>query len=218
MSNIFDNRTEQPREGFNPNIDNSIKNAQASTIGKILFYLSFIFIIPIFYAVSVNNKFNRLQNRINENASNIDVQLTKRSATLIKMYDSVKGYKEFEKSVLTDITKMRNLSQSLPSTNNQAQREELSALNNSVLGRLIAVSENYPDLKSSTLFKELMEESAYIEREIAASRRTYNSVVNEYNRDLFVYPRNVIASAKHLVTAPLYMASTEERKDVKLEF
>ncbi|MEE3928409.1 LemA family protein [Mycoplasmopsis ciconiae] len=216
MSNLFNNRENNHPEGFNPSVDNRIIKAQASTAAKIIVFISFILIIPIFWYISTSNKFNRQQNQINEAASNIDIQLTKRSETLTKMFDATKSYIKYEKSVLEDVTKMRSMVSNLYYESKIEARNDLDKLNNSIFGRLIAVSENYPELKADKMFIELSEESAYIEREIAASRRLYNRIVNEYNSDLFVFPKNVVAAQKNLETAALYIASTKQKEDVKL--
>lgn len=216
MANIYDNRTPQPQQGFNPNTDNRPVQAMASGFAKTVWFLSFITIIPIVAHVIILNKLRRSQNDINNSASGIDVQLTKRSATLTKMFESVKGYTQHEKELFENVTRMRNLSQS-GQTSPEA-RQELSNLNNSVFGRLLAVSENYPEIKANTLFQQLMEESAYIEREIAAARRLYNSQVTFFNQHLFVFPTNVVARISNLWTVPLYQASEQERSDVEIKF
>ncbi|WP_334686915.1 LemA family protein [Mycoplasmopsis felis] len=93
------------------------------------------------------------------------------------MVNQVKSYKEFEKETLSDITKMR----ALTLQGGIANANELEKLNSSVFSRLITVSESYPELQSSSLYKELMNQSTYLERELQAARRTYNSYVNQFN-------------------------------------
>ncbi|WP_426461220.1 LemA family protein [Mycoplasma hafezii] len=214
MANIYDQSQPNRENGFNPTPDIEQRNAKASLGGKIFLYLSFILIIPIIWYIVKNNKLRAQQNKINQLASNIDTQLARRSETLIKLYDTTKGYANFEKSIMTDVTKMRSALLHEQNIN----RNELQELNSSVFGRLFAVAENYPELKASAMFQELAEQAAYLEREIAASRRLYNQEVNEFNTALFVWPSNVVAENAHLRTIELFQASTKQREDVKLEF
>lgn len=210
MSNLFD-QTKTNTEEFNPASDNRPKPAQAGIFGKIIYILFCIITLGIPY-ISTKNKFMRMQNKINNSASGIDIQLTKRYDTLTKLRDAVASYKKQEEDMVDKFAKMRSLLTSNPVAN----ASEIEALNNQVFGRLIAISENYPELKSSTLFKDLMEQATYLEREISAARRIYNMDVNEFNTLLFNWPHSVVASFQGLQTKPLYQASALQRQDVSL--
>lgn len=170
------NPNNNQNQGFNPNVDNSEVNAKANTAGKVLTYLSFILIIPIFIYIGTRNRLVRLQMKINEASSGIDVQLKKRRDTLVKLVDASKSSMKFEKDVLTDITKMR------AGTSTPAQEDaKLSKLQS----RIFATFEAYPNLKTPENIAQLMSVAEDIEREISASRRLYNSYVNEFNTRLF---------------------------------
>ncbi|MFL1058689.1 LemA family protein, partial [Mycoplasmopsis synoviae] len=95
-----------------------------------------------------------IQNEINENASLIQIQLAKRADTLTKLVEQVRSYKDFEKETYTEVAKLRNLTSQPSAVENGA---EIERLNNSVFGRLMAVAENYTELKASSLYKDLME-------------------------------------------------------------
>jgi LemA protein len=109
-------------------------------------------------------------------ASGIEVQLKKRRDTLIKLVDATKSYVKYEKSTLNELTKLRKSTFS--------SSEEASNLNKTAAA-IMAVAENYPNLKTNELVKETMEQASYLEREIGAARRLYNSQVTSFNRDLF---------------------------------
>lgn len=203
------NPNNNQNQGFNPNVDNSEVNAKANTAGKVLTYLSFILIIPIFIYIGTRNRLVRLQMKINEASSGIDVQLKKRRDTLVKLVDASKSSMKFEKDVLTDITKLR--------TSNGTGAQEDAKLNK-LSARVFATFEAYPNLKTPENIGQLMSVAEDIEREISASRRLYNSYVNEFNTRLFTWPGSVIASAMHLVKLPLFAASEEDKKDVSLAF
>ncbi|AMD81270.1 hypothetical protein MCANPG14_01233 [Mycoplasmopsis canis PG 14] len=215
MANLYNNRENQNPEGFNPFVDNTQINVKTSVLTTVVFWIFGLIIFSGIYFLVKRNKFLRSQNYINEAASSIDVQLAKRSDTLIKLYDVVKSHKEFEKETFSEIAKLRTMQMSGNYSN--AQRQELEQLNSSVLGRLIAVSENYPELKSSESYKNLMEQIVYLEREIAAARRLYNSNVTAFNSEIFTLPASVVASSMHLSTFPLFQASNKQREYVSMK-
>ncbi|WBP83865.1 LemA family protein [Mycoplasmopsis edwardii] len=215
MANLFNNRENHNENGFNPFVDNSVKKPQSNIVIVILFWVLGLIIFSAIYFVVKRNKYLQKQNEINEASSTIDVQLTKRSETLIKLFDIVKSHKEFEKETFAEIAKLRNMQMSGSFTNEE--RSELQSLNNHVLGRLIAVSENYPELKANQSYAQLMEQVVYLEREIGAARRLYNSKVTEFNSDIFLFPASVVASSMSLSTYPLFAASNKQREDVSMK-
>ncbi len=212
MSQLVNTRKQGNPEGFNPNVDNSAKYAKASTVGRIIWYILFILIFPIIIHVITKNALNRKQSEVNELASGIDVQLKKRRDTLVKLLEATKAYMKHEKTVLSDITKLRKM------TINSENRAEVNSKTESALGRLLMVSENYPDLKANESINELMEQAAYLEREIAAARRLYNTSVRQFNQQLFAWPSNVPATELGLSTLPYFEASSTDKKDVEMKF
>ncbi|WP_434337437.1 LemA family protein [Mesomycoplasma hyopneumoniae] len=153
----------------------------------------------------------RQQNLINESAGTIEVQLEQRSATLLKLADQVRSYREYEKSILSDITRLRSLKSNIENA------QEIEDLNNSLFGRLIAVSENYPELQASKIYQELIQQTAYLERELAAARRLYNSNVNSFNTQIFIFPSSIVASSMNLTTYPMFSTSNQNRQDVSFK-
>ena len=212
MAQLVNTRKEGNPEGFNPNVDNSIKYAKASTVGKVIWYLMFILIIPIIINVVIRNSLNKKQTKVNELSAGIDVQLKKRRDTLVKLLDATKAYMKHEKTVLTDITNLRKMNI------NPENRSEVNAKTDSVLGKLLVSVENYPNLKAVEAVTELMDSAAYLEREIGASRRLYNSSVRQFNQQLFMWPSSVVATAMQLSTLPYFEASTTDKKDVAMDF
>jgi len=140
----------------------------------------FILIIPIIINVVIRNSLNQKQTKVNELSAGIDVQLKKRRDTLVKLLDATKSYMKHEKTVLTDITKLRKMSI------NPENRSAVNAKTDSMLGQLLVSVENYPDLKAVKAVTDLMDSASYLEREIGASRRLYNSSVRQFNQQLFM--------------------------------
>jgi LemA protein len=88
---------------------------------------------------------------------------------------------------------------------------------NNVFGKMVATIENYPNLKSTDAIRDLMQSADYCEREIAANRRLYNSVVNEFNQKIYIFPSAYVASRRGYTNLPLIKGSDEQLEDVKLE-
>ena len=212
MSQLVNTRKQGNPEGFNPNVDNSVKYAKAGTAGRIIWYVFFILIIPLIIHIMTKNSLNRKQSEVNELASGIDVQLKKRRDTLVKLLEATKAYMKHEKTVLSDVTKLRRM------TINSENRAEVNSKTESALGRLLMVSENYPELKANESINELMEQAAYLEREIAAARRLYNTSVRQFNQQLFAWPSNVPSTELGLSTLPYFEASSTDKKDVEMKF
>lgn len=215
MANLYNNRENKNSEGFNPYVDNTERSAKSSTAATIIFWIVGLIIFSGIYFLVKRNSYLRQQNHINEAASTIDVQLAKRSDTLVKLFDVVQSHKQFEKDTFSEIARLRTFRSSTNLTS--SQRSELEGLNSSVFGRLMAVSENYPELKASQSYKELTEQIIYLEREIAAARRLYNSSVTQFNSSIFTWPGSVIAAALKLSTFALFAASSRQREDVSMK-
>lgn len=208
MANLV-NPSNKENKNFNPNVDNTKRAAQTSWFGKFIWYSLFILIIPMILHTIKRNKLLKNQMHINESSSGIDIQLKKRRDTLVKLVEATKSYVKYEKSTLTELTKLRKSTFS--------DKKDSSKLD-SISGKILAVAENYPNLKADSLVANTMETATYIEREISAARRLYNSEVTMFNSSLFTWPNNVISSGMKLETLPLFTASESDKEDIKLEF
>ena len=148
--------------------------------------------------------------------SQIDVQLQRRFDLIPNLVESVKGYMSHEKEVLTKVTDLRS------SWSNASSVGEKAKLDNELSGTLktiMALSENYPDLKASQNFSELQEELRATENKIAFSRQFYNDSVTMYNTKLEVVPTNFIASLFKFKPEELFKTESDEaRKNVKVDF
>ena len=197
-------------EKFNPNVDNTEISSNAHQGGIIITYISFILIIPLILYIVKRNSLVRLQMKINESSSGIDIQLKKRRDTLVKLVNAVKGEMKFEKETLKQITELRS--------NKKKSSQEVLNLTDQIASAINISVEAYPDLKTSNLVQELMKTSTNIELEIAASRRLYNSYVNKFNSDIFVWPGSVVATSMQLKKLPLFVANEQDRQDVAVDF
>ncbi|QMT98255.1 LemA family protein [Mycoplasma tullyi] len=214
--------TKQNNEAFNPNVDNTTYKAQASSgdiaLWWILFILAWLTIIGgIILTVKWYQWGNRLrtkQTEINQAASGIDVNLVKRKDTLLKLLEQTKAYMKFEKNTLENITKLRSLPNSSTDVDKMNDTENLI---NSISRDINVHFENYPNLKSSSIVAELMSSSQYIEAELSASRRLYNTKVTDFNQDIVSFPISVKAKNMNCHSLPLFVASAEAKQDVKMD-
>ncbi|WP_027334250.1 LemA family protein [Mycoplasma elephantis] len=209
MANLYSKNPEEKENKIV--VDTESKQATTSGVGMFFWYISFLLIIPIIIHVKMKNDLMRKQTKINELSGQIDTQLVRRRDVLVKLFEATKGYVKHEQQTLEQVTKMRNF----PIIND---REKATELENSVFGRLFAVSENYPDLKADKHFAMLMDEITNSENQIAAVRRFYNAEVNNFNQSLFTWPSNVIASSMGLSTISVFAATAEQKRDVEIKF
>lgn len=209
-------RNSQNEEAFNPNADNRIRRPEDPKGLRIFFYITFILIIPaiayVIWYISTKNKFIELQTRINQQASGIDIQLTKRRDTLLKTYESVKGYIAHEKGIQENVARIR--SEAISPEN----RNEMSSNIDSLSSQFKVSFERYPDLKANTVMIDFMNNIEDLEREIAAARRLYNSDVQRYNQAILSTPDTIVSSKQGLETFPLFVATQQQRQDVEIKF
>jgi LemA protein len=134
----------------------------------------------------------RLRNQVKNAWAQIDVQLKRRHDLIPNLMETVKGYMKHERETLEAVTNARNLAQKAVGTGvgSQAKAEgELSG----ALSKLLAVVENYPDLKANQNFLALQEELTSTENKISFSRQYYNDSVLTYNNKTQMVPSNIIA-------------------------
>lgn len=132
-------------------------------------------------------------------AGDIDVQLQRRYDLIPNLVNSVKGYMQFERDVLEQVTKLRTDWQRASDVN---ERVQLSNQIEEALSKIILTYEAYPDLKSDQVVVRLMDELAGTENRIAVARTYYNDGVRDYNTHLRVFPNNVFNDSGFLGLAP----------------
>jgi len=148
----------------------------------------------IVYAIVAFNRLVRTRQMANEAWSGIDVQLKRRSELVPNLVETVKGYAGHERGVLDEVTQLRGAARAVPEGDVAARAQAEGALSGA-LGRLFALSENYPDLKASANFLGLQQQLADLENELQMARRYYNGAVRNQNVLVQSFPSNLIAGA-----------------------
>lgn len=161
------------------------------------------------------NSLVALKNRTDEAWSDIDVQLKRRYDLIPNLVEAVKGYIKQEKDVLTQVTEARSKAMAAQAPADKAQAENMLS---QTLKSLFAVSEAYPDLKSSTNFLELQRELTDTEDKIQASRRFYNGNVRDLNIKIESFPTNLIAGMLGYTKREFFEAAAGEKEPVKVQF
>ena len=151
-----------------------------------------LFIILGLYVIFIFNNLVRLKNMAREGWSGIDVQLKRRANLIPNLVEAVKGYMTHEKALLSQVTELRSRSMQ---TEDPAEKARLEGDLGRALANVLAVAENYPDLKANENFLDLQDELANIEGEIQMARRYYNGTVRDLNIKIESFPSNVVAGA-----------------------
>jgi len=159
-------------------------------ISLVLIVVVVLIVIGIVAAgVGIYNRFFSLKNSAEATVGQVKVAMKKRLDMIEQLLGAVKSYAAFEKETLTEVTAMRSrIGNAGPGDLNELERESRS-----VLGRLLAVAENYPDLKTSQTVQNLMGAVQGVEDEIARHRYTYNNIAQQYNTMTDTIPSNLVA-------------------------
>ena len=150
-----------------------------------------------------------------EGWSIIDVFLKKRYDLIPNMVETVKGYATHEKETLENVMLAR--SQAMGAKNRE-EKNEFENILGGQLGRLMVVSENYPQLRANENFMHLQQELGSLEGEIEKSRRYYNGSVREYNISIRSFPSNIIAGMFKFKEGVFFEVDKVEREAPKVTF
>jgi LemA protein len=143
------------------------------------------------YLIIAYNGLVRLKNEIDNAWRQIDVQLKRRHDLIPNLVEAVKGYMQFERDTLTQVVEARNRAIAAPDQPSRLVAENQLTTG---LGRLLAIMENYPQLKADQNVMQLQEQLTTTENQLAFARQAYNDVVLSYNTRIQSFPANLIAN------------------------
>jgi LemA protein len=171
------------------------------TIMMGLYVLLGVVLVVAVWAIGTYNGLIGLRNQTLNGWKQIDVQLKRRHDLIPNLVNTVKGAMEFEQSTLTMVIEARNRAAGAAGPADAARKEgELTQ----ALGRLFALAESYPALKSNEKVKMLQEELASTENKIGFARQFYNDIATRFNTSQQTFPANLIASSFGFKTAELF--------------
>ncbi len=185
-----------------------------------LIFLGIIAVI-VFWAIGIYNRLVNERNRVRNAFAQIDVQLTRRHDLIPNLVEAVKGYMKHERETLEGVIKARNVAVSAleaakaDPANAMAIRELGGAEGalGSILGRLFALSEAYPDLKANENMMQFQEELTTTENKVAFARQAFNDSVLQYNNSAQNFPNNVIAGFFSFELASFLEVDSEEVRE-----
>jgi LemA protein len=160
-----------------------------------------VVVLLLLYAVGIYNRLVRLRALVKEGFSGITVQLRRRADLIPNLVESVQGYATHEREVFDEVTKRRAEATSAGTVQATAQAD---AAMTGLLGRLMAVAENYPELKANQNFLQLQDQLASIETELQSARRYYNATVRDLNSTIQSFPPVLIARPAGFSEEPFY--------------
>lgn len=168
-----------------------------------------IVVVAVIWLVITYNGLVAMRQRAAQAESDIDVQLKQRHDLVPSLVEIVKGYAAHEKGTLESVIQLRNAAQGAANPADAAKNEQ--ALTGAI-GRLMALSEAYPDLKANTNFQALQEQLADVENKIAASRRFLNNAVSEYNAAIESFPAALFARSMGFQPKTFYDVGEAQRQ------
>jgi LemA protein len=173
-----------------------------------------IIVIAVLYLILAYNSLVRMRNSVENAWRQIDVQLKRRHDLIPNLVEAVKDYMQFERDTLTQVVEARNRAVAAPSQEARLQAENQITAG---LGRLFALMENYPQLKSDENVLQLQEQLTTTENQIAFTRQAYNDAVLELNNRIGTFPTNIIADHFGFHPADYFRAPAEDQALPKVD-
>jgi len=185
-------------------------------IALIVIAVLVVIVLGLFgWAMGERNALVTEQQAVKAQWAQVDVALQRRSDLIPNLVQTVKGYAKQEQTVFTNIANARA---ALGGAQTPQQKMQANSQLDSALSRLLVIVENYPQLKSDRNFQELQFELAGTENRIAIERRKYNEAVQQYNKDLQLFPRNIIAGMFGFQPETYFQTEAGARTAPKVEF
>ena len=174
-----------------------------------------VLVVVGFVLVGMYNQLVQLRVRTDSAWSDIDVQLKRRHDLIPNLVETVKGYAAHEKGTFENIAKYRSLAieATTPADKAQAENQLTGALKS-----LLAVAENYPDLKANEEFMQLQASLSQTEDSIQNARRYYNAVVRDLNTRIQSFPTNILAEMFGFAQRQFFETAAADREPVAVKF
>lgn len=179
-----------------------------------------IIVIIALLVVGIYNNIQKYKLDVEQALGNISVFERKRLDLIPNLVETIKGYANHESDVFKEVAEKRRMSTNI-NFNNINDIKAIQSLSNEItssLSRLLAVSENYPELKASPLFMNLQKSLTDIETEIEGATRYYNGYVTKYNKYIMVFPNNIIANVLGAQKLDVFNDTTSRKKYTGVKF
>lgn len=185
---------------------------------KVLIGIGVVVVVALFWFFGTRNSLVSLKEDVEMQQSQIETTLQRRSDLIPNLVATVKGYATHEEKVFTEIADARSkLAGSIESGDMESISEANNALD-SALGKLLAISENYPDLKASEQFIALQDELAGTENRISVARQHYTEKVKAYNKAVQRFPTSMVAGMSGYYPMQYFEADESAKEVPKVDF
>ena len=180
--------------------------------------------IVVIWAISGYNGLVTLDENVSNAWSNVETQYQRRADLIPNLVSTVKGYATHEKETLEGVVEARSKATSIKLDADNLTPEKLAAFQKAqgdvttALGKLLAITENYPDLKANENFKELQAQLEGTENRITVERQKFNESAKEYNTQIRHFPANIIAGMFGFDRKPYFEAKEGADEAPKVEF
>ena len=187
-------------------------------IGTIGLVLIGAIALVIFWGIGIRNGFVGSEQNVNEKWANVETVYQKRANLIPNLERTVKSYAKFEQETLTKVIEALSKATQVtidPTNMTEADLAKFQAAQGELSGalsRLMAVVEQYPNLKADQQFIDFQREYTAIENSIRAETVNYNAAVKEYNTSIKVFPNNIIANFSNFKEKPLFKADAGAEK------
>ena len=170
-----------------------------------------IILIVLGVILVLYNNLVKARNKVKQAESGIDVYLMQRFDLIPNLVECVKAYSKYEEKIFTEIANLRSAYMG------QSKNLEKGANLNNKMNQLIAVAENYPELKASEQFLNLQRNLTKTESQLQAARRIYNMEVTNYNDKICTIPSNLVASLFGFEEAKLFEIEEYKRENINIK-
>ena len=183
-----------------------------------------IIVILVIWAISGYNGMVKMDEQVQNKWANVEAQYQRRADLIPNLVSTVKGYAKHEQQTLEDVVKARSEATQVKVDAENLTPEKLAAFQkaqsgvSSALGRLLAVAENYPDLKANQNFLELQSQLEGTENRITVARKDFNDAAKLYNQSIRKFPKNILAGMFGFEKKSYFEAEAGSEKAPKVEF
>ena len=183
-----------------------------------------IIVILVIWAIGGYNGMVKMDEQVQNSWANVETQYQRRADLIPNLVSTVKGYAKHEQQTLEDVVKARSEATQVKVDAENLTPEKLAAFQkaqsgvSSALGRLLAVAENYPDLKANQNFLELQSQLEGTENRITVARKDFNDAAKSYNQSIRQFPKNILAGMFGFEKKSYFEAEAGSEKAPKVEF
>ena len=183
-----------------------------------------VIVLVALWGISSYNGLVGMDENVSNKWANVETQYQRRADLIPNLVSTVKGYAKHEQQTLEDVVKARSEATQVKVDAENLTPEKLAAFQkaqsgvSSALGRLLAVAENYPDLKANQNFLELQSQLEGTENRITVARKDFNDTAKSYNQAIRQFPKNILAGMFGFEKKSYFEAEAGSEKAPKVEF